>query len=502
MAAGTLSVWRRMTQSASLKRKMIGMLIAMIIQSVLATALVIWFGSIYFQSSNATMEDCYHINRLLSAYTAEIDAFDTYMLYRDTASEQAWLEKQPETDNALSQTHIPYRQSKDQYALLAAARTTLASFRSSCTDTLALVSRNLDYAAAYAQTIRVGEYLKAYFQTLLHSAISNGQAVYQRDMALISRIPLLFMISVILVILGMAVWTRWVLRHVVAPINDLTRATRELSKNQYDLPDIKVYQEDELAQLARMFNKMKHATHDLVDSLRDRSEMEARLREEAVQRMKTEAAMDSLRLSLLQSQINPHFLFNTLNIISRMAQIEQAPKSEELIKRLSNLFRYNLQSVEDVVALSAELKIVNDYMAIQEIRFGERIRFEIDVRVDTEKMKLPVFTLQPLIENAVIHGVGPLEEGGDVRVLIKEENERLVIAVSDTGRGIAPGRLKELMDSAFNPGRHVSGLGVGNVRARIAAYREGSTFEIQSLPGSGTTILIQIPLIEEEMAYV
>ena len=502
MGARVLAMWKKGFQNASLKGKMIGMLIAIVGQSLLAAGLVVWLGSVYLQSINATMEDCYHINSLLNAYTAEMEAFDTYVLYRDASSEQAWIEEQVKTEIVFSEINIPYGRSKEQYALLVAARTSLESFRGACADTLFLVSAGMDYAVVYSKTIQVGEYLKAYLQALLHSAISNGQAVYQRDMPFISRVPLLFVIGVIAVILGMAAWTRWMIRHVVVPIQDLTRASGEMSKSHYDLPDIKVYQEDELAQLARMFNKMKHATHALVDSLREKGEMEAKLRGEAVQRIQTEAAMDSLRLSLLQSQINPHFLFNTLNIISRMAQIEKAETTEELIKRLSNLFRYNLQSVEDVVPLSAELKIVKDYMAIQEIRFGERIRFEMDVHVDIEKIKVPVFTLQPLIENAVIHGVSPLEEGGSVCVTVEEENARLRICVSDTGRGIAPERLKELMDSTFDPGRHVSGLGVGNVRTRISAYRKGSTFQIQSQPDSGTFILIEIPLTGEELIYV
>ena len=502
MGKGFLPAWIRAFKKASLKRKMIGMLIAIVVQSLLGAMLVVWLGSVYLQSVNATLEDCYHINRVLNAYTLEMDAFDTYVLYHDSGSEEAWLDSGLETDNAFLETNILYRQQKEQYALFVAAQTALESFRTGCTDTLALVSRGQDYATAYAKTIRVGEYLKSYLQTLLYSSISNGQAVYQRDIAITSNIPLLFVIGIVLVILGMATWTRWMITHVVAPIHDLTRASDEMSKNHYDLPDITVYQEDEMAQLARMFNKMKRATHALVDSLNEKNEMEARLRKEEVQRMQTEAAMDSLRLSLLQSQVNPHFLFNTLNIISRMAQIEDAATTEELIKRLSNLFRYNLQSGENVVRLSAELKIAKDYMAIQEIRFGERIRFEIDAHIDTEKVKVPIFTLQPLIENAVIHGVGPLEEGGSVSVLVSEENAKLVIRVSDTGKGIAPEQLKEMMSSTFDPSRHISGLGVGNVQMRIAAYREGSTFEIQSFLDSGTTILITIPLTGEEMAYV
>ena len=502
MKKKSIGIWWGMLRSTSLKRRMIGTLVAIAVQSVTVAGLVIWLGSTYLQSLNATMQDCYQINRLLSAYTAEMDAFDTYVLYQDGVSEAAWLQSSAETDACFLSAGVSCRQSREMYVLFTASETSLKSFRAGCEDTLALALSGKDYAATYAKLLRVGEYIRSYLQTLLHTAISYGQAVYQKDMALIEQIPILFTFSVIALIFGMAIWTRWTLRHVIAPIHELTRATGEMTENHYDLPDIKAYEDNEITQLTQMFNKMRHSTQKLVESLREKGEMEARLREEAVRRMKTESAMDSLRLSLLQSQINPHFLFNTLNIISRMAQMEDAPTTEELIKRLSNLFRYNLQSVENVVPLSAELKIVNDYIAIQKIRFGDRIRFEIDAQADVQEMKVPIFTLQPLMENAVIHGVAPLEEGGEVRASMDKKGDMLVITVSDTGQGITPERLTELMDSAFDPGRHVSGLGVGNVRARIAAYREGSAFEIRSLPGSGTTIVIKIPLTREEMIHV
>ena len=123
-------------------------------------------------------------------------------------------------------------------------------------------------------------------------------------------------------------------------------------------------------------------------------------------------------------------------------------------------------------------------------------------RSNTDHIRVPVFTLQPLIENAVIHGVGPLEEGGCISVRVEVANKRLSIRVSDTGRGIPPEQVRTLMDGSFDPGRHVSGLGVGNVRTRIAAYCHGSSFDIQSLPDIGTTVLIEIPLNEEELTHV
>ena len=135
---------------------------------------------------------------------------------------------------------------------------------------------------------------------------------------------------------------------------------------------------------------------------------------EELEKIKIAARLDAMELDLLKSQINPHFLFNTLNVIGGMADLEGAQTTEAMIQSLSFLFRYNLKTPEKKVSLARELKIVRDYMFLQEMRFGGRITYEIDCQTDAEVVLIPTFTFQPLVENAIIHGLAPKEEGGRI----------------------------------------------------------------------------------------
>ena len=113
-----------------------------------------------------------------------------------------------------------------------------------------------------------------------------------------------------------------------------------------------------------------------------------------------EKQLSGARLELLKSQINPHFLFNTLNMIACMAKLEEAVTTERMISSMSSLFRYNLKTSEQIVTLARELKVVQDYMYIQQMRFGSRILYSCDLKVDAEQAMIPAFTLQPVVENA------------------------------------------------------------------------------------------------------
>lgn len=128
--------------------------------------------------------------------------------------------------------------------------------------------------------------------------------------------------------------------------------------------------------------------------------------------MAVEQRFSFAQLQLLKSQLNPHFLFNTLNMITLMAQLEEAPVSEEMLVAMSNLLRYSLRTTEPFAPLNQELKIVEDYMYIQKKRFGERVSWDIDCNIKTDQIEVPVFLLQPLVENAVIHGISRKENGG------------------------------------------------------------------------------------------
>ena len=174
--------------------------------------------------------------------------------------------------------------------------------------------------------------------------------------------------------------------------------------------DVQVQNEDELGELVHAFNKMKYATGEYIMALEEKRKTLDLLHEEELEKLETEKRLEMIKLELLKSQINPHFLFNTLNVISGMARLEEAQTTEKMILALSSLFRYNLKTPEQFVLLAKELNVAADYMYLQQMRFGDRITYRKDCSVDADKVIVPAFTFQPLVENAMKHGIDYMEE--------------------------------------------------------------------------------------------
>lgn len=227
--------------------------------------------------------------------------------------------------------------------------------------------------------------------------------------------------------------------------------------------------------------------------LRGRRDALDKLHEEEVRRLEMEKRLEAMKVEALKNQINPHFLFNTLNVIAGMAMLENAETTEKMIKSLSALFRYNLQNADSETALTQELKVVRDYMYIQQMRFGERVDYEIDCRVDEKYVQVPTFTLQPLVENAIIHGVSPKEEGGKIYIRIRQAGERLIIMVCDTGVGMAPEFLEDLRKKLEEEDYSYSNIGLGNIWHRLKLTYPDSKMKICSKQNVGTVVRISIP---------
>jgi LytS/YehU family sensor histidine kinase len=216
--------------------------------------------------------------------------------------------------------------------------------------------------------------------------------------------------------------------------------------------------------------------------------------------MKAKADLENMlratELRALQSQINPHFLFNTLNTIARLALLEGANRTQELVYALSDLLRNNLKDIDELRPLEEELKSVTDYLMIQKARFGSRIQAFIDIDQQLMDVALPALSLQPLVENAIIHGIEPQKNGGDIRISGCIDGERVVITVSDTGIGISPERLRKMyiIENRKTTKGQSTGLGFINVHKRLQHYF-GSQFglHIESTLGKGTDVYLYVP---------
>jgi two-component system LytT family sensor kinase len=200
------------------------------------------------------------------------------------------------------------------------------------------------------------------------------------------------------------------------------------------------------------------------------------------------------RLEALQRQINPHFLFNTLNSIASLVR-SQPELAREMIVKLANILRVLLKDRDAFVVFSDELAFTDDYLDIEVVRFGEKLRVVKEIAEDTLQVVVPSMLLQPLIENSIKHGLEPRIDGGTVTLRSKiTDDGRLLIEVEDDGVGMAPGRRQS--GEIVRPGY---GIGMRNVRERMQVlYGDAAEVQIESRPGRGTKVTLLMPVIEGE----
>ena len=211
-----------------------------------------------------------------------------------------------------------------------------------------------------------------------------------------------------------------------------------------------------------------------------------RAEEQADQMLRLEAQATSAQLTMLRYQLNPHFLFNTLNSISTLVLLKQTEQANAMLSRLSSFMRFTLiNEAEAKVTLSQEIETLKLYLDIEKMRFEERLRANFDIDPAVRNALVPSLLLQPLVENAIKYAVTPREEGADISVSAQLVGQKLRITVSDTGQGLQPGQ-QDLNLSI--------GVGMANTRERLMqAYGEGQKFEHRVKPAGGFEVLIEMP---------
>ena len=208
-------------------------------------------------------------------------------------------------------------------------------------------------------------------------------------------------------------------------------------------------------------------------------------RERELRASQLEARLAHSQLEVLKAQLHPHFLFNTLHAISTLTY-HDAAAANRMVARLSDLLRMTLeQSGTQEVPLRDEMEFLEKYLEIQQTRFEERLRLAVAVEPGTLDALVPSLVLQPLVENAIKHGIAPRREGGRVEVSAVRANGALEIRVRDDGPGLPAGRVPE----------HGSGLGLANTRARLAhLYGDRHRLEVRNHPAGGVEVTLLVPL--------
>ncbi|HET6871679.1 MAG TPA: sensor histidine kinase, partial [Sporolactobacillaceae bacterium] len=434
------------------------------------------------------------LNQVSQNTDALYQSLETYLNGQSNADYTAYLYQRKQL-KALQQK-LPSLLTRENAVSLQNYQNMIASYlEESGTVSEAFKRQEVDtYSQHLSETENIQGYIHQTTLDLINSELTNYNGFYHnlklKD-AYFQRMGLFAFLSSIFLSLF---FTFWFSRGITHPIARLTAAAREISKGKFDGAPVKVSTRDEMRFLTQTFNDMRRNIVQLVEEMKQKAELDRLLKD--------------MELRNLQSQINPHFLFNVLNTISKKAYLEEAEETSDLINSVAALLRYNLGKLNQPVTLEQEIRVIKDYFYIQATRFQDRVTFELNLDDEALSLLMPNLTLQPLVENAFIHGIEPYEESGKITVTVKAFKEFVQIDVEDTGKGMAKRTVEAILSDEESvllnndkKGGHSTGLGLKNVIRRLQLfYQRKEVVEINSVPGKGTKIRLLLPKTVPETA--
>lgn len=346
---------------------------------------------------------------------------------------------------------------------------------------------------SYERLIYLGQlvqYMNQQSNKMNMSFLNDSNHEYYRSLRVYQSVRLKIYIAMALIFLGCLCYVMGVSANIFIVLRKLGRYAAELSAAHWEIPDIESQRYAELNQLARTFNTMKNNIRDFIEKLNHEAEIESKYAKEKLKNAENDKLLKEIQLTALQSQMNPHFLFNTLNIISRTAMFEEAGETVRLVQATSKILRYNLSQKGRLVNLQEELDMARFYILIQKTRFSDRIRFSVSVDGPVDHVRIPPMAIQPLIENAIIHGLREKDTGGIVRLRVGRREDFCEIRVEDNGTGMTPEEIREVL-----AGEKPASIGIPNIRKRLELnFGQRDLLQIQSRPGAGTTVVMRVPI--------
>ncbi|MCQ2576507.1 MAG: histidine kinase [Treponema sp.] len=364
----------------------------------------------------------------------------------------------------------------------------------------------LDYY--YAKTINCYNLLISELLELNKQLLESNTYAYQQNHKRstfsieISFILFLSLAALIFIVLYFTITA------VTKPLSDISDVAIRVSKRDFDVPLFNNEQNNEIGTISRAFDRMIVSIREYIDTIWEKARTEAELKEKEIE---MQALYTDAQLRALQNQINPHFLFNTLNTGVQLSMMEGADKTCFFLEQVADFFRYNIQNQKETATIDEELGIIDNFVYIMKVRFGNRLVFTKKIPEESFTELIPVMTLQPLVENCIKYSLK--NEQGLVELKVEPTEEYVIISVSDNGCGISPEIKKSVIDAVKNDitklpqellkkqdtksgnmEKH-NGMGLINVFLRLKMYfSRDDIFEItENEDGTGTRFIIRIP---------
>lgn len=281
----------------------------------------------------------------------------------------------------------------------------------------------------------------------------------------------LFLIFVLLIL----IFVYLIITQITSPLKEISEVAYRVSKRDFDVPLFMRNTNDEIGNICNAFDRMIISIREYIDTIWEKARTEAELKEKEIE---MQALYTDAQLKALQNQINPHFLFNTLNTGAQLAMMEGADKTCYFIEQVSDFFRYNIQQQNKTATIDEELGLIDNFVYIMKVRFGSRLEFEKNIPSQKLTQLIPVMTLQPLVENCIKYGLK--NSKGKVLLEIKEQKKYTLISVSDNGPGMPANIRKNVMDAVKN----------GKTRLPNEILEgQGDSFSVESGQHTGTGLI-------------
>lgn len=423
--------------------------------------MVVRMDSVY--SSNVNLNE-------LSDRLAEVQNYMyKYLEVKDSDSLTAYYKSEQEyrdlldglnmkiTDNPIQILEKNIRSMSDSYLVI--------------TDETVQAKRGLNvekYKSSYESALRLYQFINDDISVLNGQQFKNNSASYKTLQSALRYLEIISLVILCIVMIISLAVMMMMTRDIVTPLTNLAHTAKLVGQGNFHVKVTPIQSRDELGIVTGTFNQMVDSLDEYVNRIRESAEKEQEMKE---RELLMANHLKEARLKYLQSQINPHFLFNSLNAGVQLAVMEDAEKTSVFIEKMADFFRYNVKKGSEDATIREEVETVENYIYILNVRFAGDIHYDSQLDEAALDYRIPSMILQPLVENAVNHGIRNIEWQGEIHLKVFDREDRIEIQVEDNGRGMTEEQIKEIMtENHMSVSSESTGIGLGNVISRLRLY--------------------------------
>ncbi len=349
------------------------------------------------------------------------------------------------------------------------------------------------YKSSYESALKLYQFINHDISVLNSRQFKNNSASYQTLQAALQYLEVISSVILMIVMVISLTVMMMMTKDIVTPLTNLAHTAKLVGQGNFHVKVPSLGTGDELGIVTGTFNQMVDSLDEYVNKIKESAEKEQEMKE---REFLMENHLKEAQLKYLQSQINPHFLFNSLNAGVQLAMMEDAEKTSVFMEKMADFFRYNVKKGSRDATIREEVEAVENYVYILNVRFAGDIRYHSLIHEETMDFPIPSMILQPLVENAVNHGIRNMEGKGEIHLTVEDHGEEIEICIRDNGIGMEEEELDRIRAGVqITEAAGSTGIGIHNVISRLELYyNDDHIFHIFSDgKDKGTTVILRIP---------